>query len=158
MSVRDDRFEIPEANRQVGESVVQRRYISHHDAHYGGGLVNGACIVALFGDVATELCIKTDGDEGLFASYKDIQFLAPVLAGDMIEAHGVVVEVGRRSRRMRFEARVVSRSTPHRGPSTAQLLEPPLVVATAEGTVVIPARQVPDGLPHRLEDDRLRKR
>jgi 3-aminobutyryl-CoA ammonia-lyase len=153
VSVRDDRFEVPEATGHAGESVVQRRYVSHHEAHYGGGLVNGAYIVALFGDVATELCIRTDGDEGLFASYKDIQFLAPVLAGDMIEAEGIVVEIGRRSRRMRFEARVVSRSTARHGPSTAQLLEPPLVVATAEGTVVIPA-QVPDGPPHRLEADR----
>lgn len=155
MNVRDNRFEVPDAAGHSGEPVIHRRYVSYHEAHYGGGLVDGAYIVALFGDVATELCIRSDGDEGLFASYKDIQFLAPVLAGDMIEAEGIVIEVGRRSRKMRFEARVVSRSTPHRGPSAAQLLEPPLVVATAEGTVVIPAPQTPDGSePRRLEAGR----
>lgn len=155
MSILDDRSGVPDTTARTGESAVQRRYVSHDEAHYGGGLVNGAYIVALFGDVATELCIRTDGDEGLFASYKDIQFLAPVLAGDMIEAEGTVVEVGRRSRRMRFQARIVSRSAPDRGPSAAQLLEPPLIVATAEGTVVIPAQQMPNGLsPRRLGAER----
>ena len=43
-----------------------RLRMSAKDAHYGGNLVDGAHMVHLFGDVATELLIMHDGDEGLF--------------------------------------------------------------------------------------------
>ena len=94
----------------VGLSVTQRRYVKYGDAHYGGSLVDGAYVLGLFGDVATEACIRMDGDEGLFASYSDVQFRAPVLAGDVIEATATVTAVGRRSRQLAFEARVVCRA------------------------------------------------
>jgi 3-aminobutyryl-CoA ammonia-lyase len=125
----------------VGEglTVTQRRYVSAADAHYGGNLVDGAFVLALFGDVATEACIRMDADEGLFASYSDVQFRAPVLGGDVIEATATVVRVGRRSRDLAFEARVVCRANPERGPSAADVLDEPVVVATARGTVVVPA-------------------
>jgi 3-aminobutyryl-CoA ammonia-lyase len=122
----------------VGLTVTHRRYIKYGDAHYGGGLVDGAYVLGLFGDVATEACVRMAGDEGLFASYSDVQFRAPVLAGDVIEAECVVTSVGRRSRQLSFEARVVCRADPSRGPSAAVVLDQPLVVATAEGTVVVP--------------------
>lgn len=67
-----------------GFSIAHRRYIPHSEAHYGGNLVDGAWALAAFGDVATEICIHTDGDEGLFASYSDVQFKAPIQAGDMM--------------------------------------------------------------------------
>jgi 3-aminobutyryl-CoA ammonia-lyase len=124
--------------RGVGVSVTHRRYVKYGDAHYGGGLVDGAYVLGLFGDVATEACVRTDGDEGLFASYADIQFRAPVLAGDVLEATCTVTAVGRRSRKMSFEARVVCRADPSRGPSAAVVLDPPVVVVTAQGTVVVP--------------------
>ena len=97
-------------------------------------------MLALFGDVATELSIRTDGDEGLFASYSDVQFRAPVRAGDVIEATATVIRVGRRSREIAFEARVVCRAEPDRGPSASRVLDEPVVVVTATGTVVVPAR------------------
>ena len=122
-----------------GLSVTQRRYVSAADAHYGGNLVDGAYMLALFGDVATEACIRMDGDEGLFASYSDIQFRAPVLGGDVIETTATVVRVGRRSRELAFEARVVCRANPERGPSASDALDKPVVVVTARGTVVVPA-------------------
>jgi 3-aminobutyryl-CoA ammonia-lyase len=122
----------------VGLTVTHRRYISYGAAHYGGGLVDGAYVLGLFGDVATEACVRMAGDEGLFASYSDVQFRAPVLAGDVIEAECVVTAVGRRSRRLSFTARVVCRADPSRGPSAAVVLDQPLVAATAEGTVVVP--------------------
>jgi 3-aminobutyryl-CoA ammonia-lyase len=100
--------------------------------------VDGAYVLGLFGDVATEASVRMDGDEGLFASYSDIQFRSPVLAGDMIEATCTVTAVGRRSRQVAFEARVVCRADPSRGLSAAVVLDPPLVVVTAEGTVVAP--------------------
>jgi 3-aminobutyryl-CoA ammonia-lyase len=100
--------------------------------------VDGAYVLGLFGDVATELCIRTDGDEGLFAGYDDIAFRAPVRAGDVVETTATVTRVGRRSRGVAFEARVVCRAEPERGPSAARVLEPPLVVVTATGTVVVP--------------------
>lgn len=123
---------------RVGMTVKHQRYVPYSHAHYGGNLVDGAYVLGLFGDVATELSIRTDGDEGLFASYSDIQFLAPVLAGDVLEATATITRVGRRSRNVRFEARVLCRADPDRGPSAARVLEEPLVVVTADGTVVAP--------------------
>ena len=123
---------------EVGTTVVHRRYVPFSDAHYAGNLVDGAYSLKLFGDVATEMCIRTDGDEGLFASYSDVQFLAPVRAGDLVEASAELVRVGTRSREMRFELRVVGRGSPERGESAADLLDPPLVATTATGTVVVP--------------------
>jgi 3-aminobutyryl-CoA ammonia-lyase len=126
----------------VGLSVTHRRYVTYGDAHYGGNLVDGAYVLAMFGDVATEMCIRTDGDEGLFASYSDVQFRAPVLAGDVIEATATVTAVGRRSRQLAFEARVVCRaepSSPAHGESAASVLGDPVIVVTAAGTVVVPA-------------------
>jgi 3-aminobutyryl-CoA ammonia-lyase len=121
-----------------GLTVTQRRYVSAADAHYGGNLVDGAYVLALVGDAATEACIRMAGDEGLFASYSDVQFTAPVLGGDVIEVTGTVVRVGRRSRELSFEARVVCRADPARGPSASRVLDEPVTVTTATGTVVLP--------------------
>ena len=123
-----------------GQAVTHRRYVPASHAHYSGNLVDGAYVLGLFGDVGTELSIRSDGDEGLFASFSDVQFRAPVLAGDVIEATATVIRVGRRSREIAFEARVVCRAAPERGPSAARVLAEPLVVVTATGTVVVPAR------------------
>ncbi|GAA6526860.1 hotdog domain-containing protein [Intrasporangium sp. DVR] len=123
---------------EVGTRVVHRRYVPYSHAHYAGNLVDGAYSLAAFGDVATEMCIVTDGDEGLFASYSDVQFLAPVRAGDVIEISGELVRVGRRSREMTFEVRVVGRGNPDRGASAADVLSPPIVATTARGVVVVP--------------------
>lgn len=123
----------------VGPTVTQRRYIKHSDAHYGGGLVDGAYVLGLFGDAATEACVRMDGDEGLLASYSDVQFRAPVVAGDVLEVSCSVTAMGRRSRALSFTARVVCRADPSRGPSAAMVLDEPLVVVTATGTVVVPS-------------------
>ncbi|MCW2819673.1 MAG: 3-aminobutyryl-CoA ammonia-lyase [Marmoricola sp.] len=132
----------------VGTEVVHRCYVSATHAHYAGNLVDGAWGLGLFGDVATEMCIRTDGDEGLFASYDDVQFRAPVRAGDVVEAVARLVRVGRRSRRMEFELRVVARGLTAAedgaggpvGPvgSRSRFLEEPVVATTASGTVVVP--------------------
>ena len=126
------------ADPRLGLTVSHQRYVPYSHAHYGGKLVDGAYVLGLFGDVATEASIRTDGDEGLFASYSDVQFLAPVLAGDVLEATATITRVGRRSREMRFEARVLCRADPGRGPSAARVLDDPIVVVTATGTVVAP--------------------
>lgn len=112
--------------------------MSYKDAHYGGNLVDGAHMVHLFGDVATELLIKMDGDEGLFLKYTDVEFLAPTYAGDYIEAYGEIYEVGNTSRKMRFEARKVVVSRTDVSPSAADFLEEPIVVCRAEGICVTP--------------------
>jgi 3-aminobutyryl-CoA ammonia-lyase len=121
-----------------GLSCSLRVRMSAHDGHYGGGLVDGARILALFGDVATELLIRLDGDEGLFAAYSEIRFLAPTYAGDYIEAFGRIVNVGKTSRKMEFEARKVIAARPEIGESAAEVLEPPVVVCRAAGTCVTP--------------------
>ena len=123
---------------RLGLTVTHRRYVPYSHAHYGGNLVDGAYVLAMFGDVATELSIRSDGDEALFASYDDVQFLAPVQGGDVLEATATVIRVGRRSRGLAFEARVVCRARPDRGPSAAEVLAEPLVCTTARGTVVVP--------------------
>ena len=127
-----------EQDPRVGLTVTHRRYVPYSHAHYAGNLVDGAYALGLFGDVATEVCIRTDGDEGLFASYSDVQFVAPVRAGDVIEIEARLVRVGTRSREMAFEVRVVGRGAPHRGESAADVLDPPLLATTARGVVVVP--------------------
>lgn len=123
----------------VGLQVVHRRYVSYSHAHYAGNLVDGAWGLGLFGDVATEMCIRTDGDEGLFASYSDVQFRAPVRAGDLVEITATLVRVGRRSREMEFALVVVARGTGDGGSaSAAEILAEPIVASTATGTVVVP--------------------
>lgn len=108
------------------------------DAHYGGNLVDGAKILQLFGDVATELLIRHDGDEGLLRAYDNVEFLAPVYAGDFLEVYGEIVEVGRTSRKMTFEAYKVIAARPDVGPSAAEVLSEPLLVCRASGTCVVP--------------------
>ncbi|MCA1780955.1 MAG: hotdog domain-containing protein [Dermatophilaceae bacterium] len=122
----------------VGTTVVHRRYVPYSHAHYAGSLVDGAYSLAAFGDVATEMCIRTDGDEGLFASYSDVQFRAPVRAGDCLEIEARIVRAGTRSREMEFEVRVVARGNPQRGESAADLLDPAVIATTARGVVVVP--------------------
>jgi 3-aminobutyryl-CoA ammonia-lyase len=123
---------------RTGLTVTHRRYVPYAHAHYGGNLVDGAYVLGLFGDVATEVCIRTDGDEGLFAGYDAVSFVGPVRAGDVVEVTATVTRVGRRSRAIAFEARVTCRAAPDRSASAADVLDPPLVCTTATGTVVVP--------------------
>ena len=117
--------------------AVHRRRLSSADTHYGGGLVAGAKVLELFGDVATELCIRSDGDEGLFASYSSVEFLAPLHAGDFIEVRGRITRTGASSREMSFEAvRYASRS-PEISNSAADVIDEEEVVARAIGTCVV---------------------
>jgi len=127
------------ADPRLGMTVVHRRYVPFSHAHYAGNLVDGAYSLGLFGDVATEVCIRTDGDEGLFASYSDVQFLAPVRAGDVLEVTATVVRVGRRSRELDLAVRVVCRGRPDVRESAAEVLAEPVLATTARGTVVVPA-------------------
>ena len=119
------------------KSMIRLR-MGAHDAHYGGNLVDGAKMLQLFGDVATELLIINDGDEGLFKAYTDVEFMAPVFAGDYIEAVGEIVEVGNSSRKMVFEARKVIVPRTDINDSAADVLEEPIVVCRAKGVCVVP--------------------
>jgi 3-aminobutyryl-CoA ammonia-lyase len=117
-------------------STIRLR-LSSHDAHYGGELVNGAFMLSLFGDVATELAILCDGDEGLLVGYESVEFLAPLYAGDFVEATGRITKIGRTSRRMEFEARKVITARRDISDSAADVLEMPIVVGRAVGTTVV---------------------
>ena len=119
------------------ERVMLRLRVGAEQAHYGGGLVDGAYVLKLFGDAATELLIRRDGDEGLLRAYSSVDFLAPVVAGDYLEIEAEITRVGRTSRDMRFEARKIITPSKESG-SCARLLDPPLVVARAAGTCVVP--------------------
>jgi 3-aminobutyryl-CoA ammonia-lyase len=122
----------------MADGVLIRMRLSQADAHYGGSLVDGARMLQLFGDVATELLIRLDGDEGLFRAYDSVEFLAPVHAGDYVEVTGEITRVGETSRAMRFEARKVVIPRPDLSDSAADLLVEPVVVCRATGTCVVP--------------------
>lgn len=115
-----------------------RMRLSTQEAHYGGGLVDGAHTLKLFGDVATELLIRHDGDEGLFRAYESVNFYAPLYAGDYIEVTGEITHVGNTSRKMRFKAYKVITANPEIGPSAASVLDDKILVADAEGTCIVP--------------------
>lgn len=122
----------------MSESFLRVR-MSAHDAHYGGNLVDGARILALFGDAATELLIQHDGDEGLFVAYDSVEFKAPVYAGDYVEVRALVTRVGNTSRAMSFEAYKVIQADPSpEQPSRAKVLAEPVLVTRASGTCVVP--------------------
>ena len=123
---------------EPGLRVTHRRYVPWSHAHYAGNLVDGAYSLGLFGDVATEMCITTDEDEGLFASYSDVQFRSPVRAGDVLEVTAELVSVGSRSRVIDFTATVVGRSASAESASAALMLAEPVVATTARGTCVVP--------------------
>jgi len=125
-------------DQRVGLTVTHRRYVPYSHAHYAGNLVDGAYVLGLFGDVATEVCIRADGDEGLFAGYADVRFLAPVQGGDVVEVTARVTAVGRRSRTLDLRAEVLCRAVAGDNPSAARALDAPLVAVTATGTVVVP--------------------
>jgi len=120
------------------DKVMIRLRMSSHDAHYAGNLVDGARMLALFGDVATELLIRHDGDEGLFVAYDSVEFTAPVYAGDYIEATGEITSVGNSSRKMTFTAHKVIAPKPEAGITAAELLAQPVLVCRASGTCVVP--------------------
>ncbi|MDD4832547.1 MAG: hotdog fold domain-containing protein [Clostridia bacterium] len=119
------------------KSTIRLR-MSAHDAHYGGNLVDGARMLQLFGDVATELLILRDGDEGLFRAYDNVEFLAPVFAGDYIEATGEIISEGKTSRKMTFVAKKVIAPRPDINDSACDVLPEPIIVCKASGTCVVP--------------------
>jgi 3-aminobutyryl-CoA ammonia-lyase len=121
------------------EKSMLRVRISEHDVHYGGGLVDGALVMKLFGDIATELLIRYDGDEGLFAAYDMVEFKGQLCAGDFLEIWGWIDNVGNTSRHMQFEAyKVVTNAGSDSCPSACNVLPDPLLVARASGTCVVP--------------------
>ena len=120
------------------EKVMIRVRLSAHQAHYGGGLVDGAYCMQLFGDVATELLIRNYGDEGLFRAYDNVEFLAPLYAGDYIEVTGWINEKGNTSRKMSFEAHKVIKAMPEINDSAAEVINEKILVAKASGTCIVP--------------------
>jgi 3-aminobutyryl-CoA ammonia-lyase len=124
-----------------GPVAVHRLRVSQADAHYGGDLVAGAFLMELMGDVATELCIISDGDEGLFAGYSSVEFLRPVRAGDFVEARGEIIRTGSTSREMRFQIFVYARQKTEISDSAADFLDAPELVGRAVGTCVVPVER-----------------
>lgn len=120
------------------ESVIRLR-MSGADAHYGGGLVDGARIAALFGDAITEVLIRHDGDEGL-SRVMTTEFLAPVRSGDYIEIRATLVAVGRSSRRVECTAHKLIELIEPNG-SAARVLDQPILVAKAVDIAVVPVEK-----------------
>jgi len=112
--------------------------LAQHDAHYGGDLIDGAKILQYFGDAATELLIRYDGDEGLFRAYSMVEFLGAVYAGDFIEVTAKIIKTGNSSREMEFEAWKIISPAPEINDSAASVLDSPILVCKAKGTCVTP--------------------
>lgn len=131
--------------------------ISEREVHYAGGLVDGARLMNFFGDVATELLIRRDGDEGLFVAYDNVEFKAPVYAGDYLEISGWIDREGNTSRHMQFEAyKVITNAGLKEQPSACNVLVPPQLVARASGTCVVPKalQRGPQPPPEAREDEK----
>jgi 3-aminobutyryl-CoA ammonia-lyase len=126
----------PKKNAPIKASLRLR--IPNSEAHYGGNLVSGSKILEYFGDLATELLIRLDGDEGLFRAYDNVEFLAPVYGGDYLEIEGEITEIGNTSRKMVFTAKKVIEPEPKVAPSAARVLKTPILVVKASGTCVTP--------------------
>jgi 3-aminobutyryl-CoA ammonia-lyase len=122
-------------------TAMIRVRMSASDAHYGGQLVSGAHMLSLFGDVATELAICCDGDEGLLVGYEHVEFLAPLFSGDFVEVTGRITKIGRTSRRIEFEARKVIAARPDISESAADVLDTPIIAGRAVGTTVVKAER-----------------
>ena len=123
---------------KVGEKAILKVRVGEEDVHYAGGLVAGCYVLGLFGDVATEISIRYDGDEGLLAAYNTVELRAPVRAGDFLEVSGWISKVGNSSRIIELEAyryvKVVG--TPQE--SSADYLAEPELVAKAQLVAVVP--------------------
>ena len=112
--------------------------MSSKDAHYAGNLVDGSHILNLFGDLATELTIRYDGDEGLIRAYDNVEFLEPIYSGDFIELKGKITKVGNTSRKVSFEAYKIITTTENSSfDSSCDVLETPILIARASGTCVV---------------------
>jgi 3-aminobutyryl-CoA ammonia-lyase len=116
-----------------------RLRLGQEDAHYGGNLVAGATQLKIVGDLITELAMRYDGDEGLFRAYESVEFLAPLYAGDWIEARGRMVSVGNTSRRCEFEIHKIGGARTDISESAAEFLDEPVLTLRATGTTVVPA-------------------
>ena len=119
-------------------SAYIRRRLGSGDAHYGGNLVAGATQLKVIGDLITELAMRYDGDEGLFRAYESVEFLAPLYAGDWIEARGRIVSAGNSSRRCEFEVWKIGAARTDLSDSAAEFLEEPILTCRAVGTTVVP--------------------
>lgn len=128
----------PTTKAVEGYTLTHRRYIDFSRAHYAGHLVDGGTLLGQYSDIATDLCMATDGHEGLFASYDKVDFLAPVRAGDVLEVVVEIVKVGNRSRRLSFNTFVIARAAEEKGTGCSETLAQPLLALSAQGTVVIP--------------------
>jgi 3-aminobutyryl-CoA ammonia-lyase len=113
--------------------VLIRLRLGPDDARYGGDLVAGATAMAIFGDLETELAIRTYGDEGLCVAYHSVEFLAPLRPGDFVEGRARIVSAGRTSRRVQAELYKVIAAEPD---GRASVPDPPILAARAEATIV----------------------
>ena len=124
-------------SEQLPTALIRVR-LGQEDAHYGGNLVAGATQLKIVGDLITELAMKYDGDEGLFRAYESVEFLAPLYAGDWIEARGKIESVGNSSRRCSFEIHKIGAARADISDSAAEFLDEPVLTLKAVGTTVVP--------------------
>ena len=124
--------------QELPTSLIRVR-LGQEDAHYGGNLVAGATQLKIIGDLITELAMRYDGDEGLFRAYESVEFLAPLYAGDWIEARGKIVSAGDSSRRCEFEVWKIGAARTDISDSAAEFLDEPILTCRAAGTTVVPA-------------------
>jgi 3-aminobutyryl-CoA ammonia-lyase len=110
--------------------------VGSEDAHYGS-IAAGAYVMKIFGDLATEVTVRRDGDEGLLRAYEQVEFLAPVRPGDFLECKATLVREGTTSRTFEAEAWRIIDARPDLAESAVDFLDEPILVAKATGTTVV---------------------
>lgn len=124
-------------------NCILRLRIPPEEAHYGGDLVSGAKLMELFGDAMTLLAISNCSDEGLLKSWENVEFEEQVFPGDYIRIAAKKVSTSVLQEEYELFA---YREVESRDSDTADcvLLEPPQLVAQAQGTFVLPYKKVKD--------------
>lgn len=128
-------FVKPEKNY---ETMIRVR-LSSGDAHYAGQLVNGSHAVELMGDVATELMIMHDGNEGQCIGYDKIAFTSPMYSGDFLEVVGRIIGIEGNKRKVQCRAfKIATNAGLIKQESAVNVLETPVMTAEAISTYVVP--------------------
>lgn len=136
-------------DQTVASAATLRLRFAPSDARYGNGLIAGAKVMEIFGDLETEIAIREGGDEGLCVAYDLVEFLEPLFVGDFVEGRAEVLSSGNTSRKLGLELHRVIAGSPD---GTGTPLDPPVLAARATATIVVGTRERVEAAAHEGRD------